>query len=131
MKKSFLAVLILIGSINLHAQTSHGDPVTLSIGAKAPDFKLPATDDKMYSLANFADKKILVVIFSCNHCPTAQAYEDRIIALTKDYASKGVGMVVISPNNPDAINLGELGYTDLSDDMNDMKIRAKDKGYNF
>jgi peroxiredoxin len=115
----------------LSAQTSHSDPVTLSIGAKAPDFKLPGIDDKTYSLANFADKKVLVVIFSCNHCPTAQAYEDRIISLTRDYASKGVGVVVISPNNPDAINLGELGYTDLSDDLDDMKIRARDKSFNF
>ena len=131
MKKSLLAFLVLICSIEISAQSGHADPVTLSIGAKAPDFKLPATDGKTYSLANFADKKVLVVIFSCNHCPTAQAYEDRMIALTKDYGPKGVAVVVISPNNPEAINLGELGYTDLSDDMNDMKIRAKDKGFNF
>ncbi len=131
MKKSLLAVLILVAAIKISAQTAHADPVTLSIGAKAPNFKLPGIDDKKYSLANFADKKVLVVIFSCNHCPTAQAYEDRIISLTRDYASRGVGVVVISPNNPDAINLGELGYTDLSDDMNDMKIRAKDKSFNF
>ena len=131
MKKFLLAVLMFAYSINLSAQASHADPVTLSIGATAPDFKLPGIDDKTYSLANFADKKVLVVIFSCNHCPTAQAYEDRIISLTRDYVSKGVGVVVISPNNPEAINLGELGYTDLGDDMDDMKIRAKDKNFNF
>jgi thiol-disulfide isomerase/thioredoxin len=85
----------------------------------------------MYSLSSFDRKKILVVIFSCVHCPTAQAYEDRVIALTKEYNSKGVGVVVISPNNPEAINLGELGYTDLSDGMDDMKRRAKDKNFNF
>lgn len=113
------------------AQSSHPDPITLSVGSKAPDFKLPATDGKTYSLSNFAGKKALAIIFSCNHCPTAQAYEDRIIALSKDYSEKGVGIVVISPNNPEAINLGELGYTDLGDDLDDMKIRAKDKKYNF
>ena len=115
----------------VYAQPAHNDPVTLAVGSKAPAFNLPATDGKTYSLASFTGKKILVVIFSCNHCPTAQAYEDRIIQLTKDYIPKGVGVVVISPNNPEAINLGELGYTDLGDDMNDMKIRAKDKGFNF
>lgn len=129
--KSLLAILILTGPVKTFAQPAHDDPVTLSTGAKAPAFNLPATDGKMYSLSDFAGKKILIVIFSCNHCPTAQAYEDRIIALTKDYVPKGVGIVVISPNHPDAINLGELGYTDLSDDMNDMKIRAKDKRFNF
>jgi peroxiredoxin len=131
MKKSLLAVLIVASSTTLSAQSSHADPTTLSIGAKAPDFKLPGIDDKTYSLASFADKKVLVIIFSCNHCPTAQAYEDRIMSLTREYASRGVGIVVISPNNPDAINLGELGYTDLSDDIHDMKIRARDKGFNF
>jgi thiol-disulfide isomerase/thioredoxin len=131
MKIPMLALLIILGSNNLCAQTSHADPVTLAIGSQAPGFNLPATDGKMYSLTSFSNKKILVVIFSCNHCPTAQAYENRIIALTKEYVPKGVGMVVISPNAPDAINLGELGYTDISDDMDDMKIRAKDKQYNF
>ena len=132
MKKLLLAILILItGFLKIVAQSSQNDPVTLSTGSKAPAFNLPATDGKMYSLSSFAGKKILVVIFSCNHCPTAQAYEDRIIMLTKDYTPKGVGIVVISPNNPDAINLGELGYTDLGDDMEDMKIRAKDKRFNF
>ena len=131
MFNSLLAILILAASVKAFPQTSEKDPVTLAIGSKAPDFNLPATDGKKYSLASFDNKKILVLIFSCNHCPTAQAYEDRIITLTKDYSSRGVGIVVISPNDPDAINLGELGYTDLSDDMDDMKIRVKDKKFNF
>jgi len=104
---------------------------TLSIGAKAPDFKLPATDDKFYSLADFAASKVLVVIFTCNHCPTAQAYEDRMIALTKDYAAKSVQVVAISPNSPLGLLYEELGYSDLGDDFEDMKVRAKNKGYNF
>ncbi|NJD23392.1 MAG: redoxin domain-containing protein, partial [Melioribacter sp.] len=58
---------------------------TLKIGSKAPDFNLPATDGKKYSLSTFADKKALVVVFSCNHCPYVQAYEDRIIEIQKDY----------------------------------------------
>jgi len=122
---------VLFAVFELHKSQAQTDPAPLSIGSAAPTFNLPATDGKMYSLASFATKKILVVIFSCNHCPTAQAYEDRIIGLTKDYSSKSVAVVVISPNNPDAINLGELGYTDLSDGLDDMKIRAKDKHFNF
>lgn len=126
----FLALFFFISPIKNFSQ-SQPDPAPLSIGADAPGFNLQGTDGKMYSLASFDNNKILVVIFSCNHCPTAQAYEDRIIALTKEYVSKNIGIVVISPNHPAAINLGELGYTDLSDDMQDMKKRAGDKDFNF
>ncbi|MDX2046150.1 MAG: redoxin family protein, partial [Chitinophagaceae bacterium] len=59
------------------------EPKTLSIGAKAPAFSLPGVDGKTYSLASFKNAAILVIVFTCNHCPTAQAYEDRIIQLTK------------------------------------------------
>src|SRR5262249_13193549 len=99
---------------------------TLAIGVKAPDFRLPGVDGKTYSLADFSDSKVLVVIFTCNHCPTAQAYEQRISQLVSDYGDKGVAVVAISPNNPAAVRLDELGYTDLGDSFEDMKIRAKD-----
>ena len=104
---------------------------TLAIGAAAPDFTLPATDGKSYSLASFRSASILVVVFTCNHCPTAQAYEDRLIQLTKDYRSKGVAVVAIMPNDPSSIRLDELGYTDMGDSFEEMKLRAKRKGYNF
>ena len=107
------------------------EPVTLAMGAAAPDFKLPATDGKIYSLDSFAKSKILVIIFTCNHCPTAQAYEDRIIQLTTDYKNKGVQVIAISPNDPSAIRLDELGYSDMGDSFADMKIRSKQKKYNF
>src|SRR5947208_14426752 len=100
---------------------------TLAIGAAAPDFKLPGVDGRDYALKDFADAKILVVIFTCNHCPTAQAYEDRIIKLATDYKDKGVAVVAISPNDPRAVRLDELGYTDLSDSFEEMKLRAKEK----
>lgn len=103
----------------------------LDIGAKAPDFKLIGIDDRWYTLDDFADSKLLCVIFTCNHCPTAQAYEDTIIQIVKDYTPKGVGFVAISPNDPESVRLNELGYTDLSDSFEEMKIRAKHKGYNF
>ena len=104
---------------------------TLDIGAKAPNFRLPGVDGKMHRLAEFDKAKVLVVVFTCNHCPTAQAYEERIKKLAADYKDKGVALVAISPNDPKAVRLDELGYTDMSDSLDEMKVRAKDKGYNF
>jgi len=104
---------------------------TLRIGQKAPDFNLPGVDGRNYKLADFSDADVLVVIFTCNHCPTAQAHEERIIKLAADYKNKGVVLVAISPNDPRAVRLDELGYSDVSDSFEDMKIRAKDMGYNF
>jgi peroxiredoxin len=104
---------------------------TLEIGAPAPDFKLPGVDGKTYSLASFKNASVLVIIFTCNHCPTAQAYEDRIIKLASEYKSKGVAVVAVSPNDPKAVRLDELGYADLGDSFDEMKLRAKHKGFNF
>ena len=104
---------------------------TLEIGAKAPDFSLKNVDGKIYNLASFKSSNILVIIFSCNHCPTAQAYEDRIIAFQTKYATKSVKVVVISPNDDKAVRFDEMGYTDLSDSYAEMVLRAKTKKYNF
>ncbi len=106
-------------------------PRTLDIGAVAPDFNLPGVDGKMHALKDFAAAKVLVVIFTCNHCPTAQAYEKRIMRLYDDYKDKGVALVAISPNDALAVRLDELGYTDLGDSLEEMKIRAKDRGFAF
>ncbi len=103
----------------------------LKIGAVAPDFNLPGVDGKNYSLKDFKDFKILFIVFTANHCPTAQAYEDRILQLVNDYRKRGVGFVAIAPNDPLSLRLDEMGYTDLGDTLEDMKIRAKDKGFNF
>ena len=126
-----IALFALLLAFCLPETVHASDPVPLAIGAAAPDFSLPGTDGKTYTLKNFAQYKFLVVVFTCNHCPTAQAYEDRIKQLVADYNPKGVGLVAISPNDPQAIRLDELGYTDLSDTFEEMKIRAKDKQFNF
>jgi len=110
---------------------SKEDIPTLAIGAKAPDFKLMGTDGKMYSLASFSKAKVLMIVFTCNHCPTAQAYEDRIIQITKEYTPKGVAVVAIMPNDPTAVRLDELGWTDMGDSFAEMKLRVKQKKYNF
>ena len=104
---------------------------TLPIGSPAPPFTLPGTDGKTYSLSSFSKADILVIVFTCNHCPTAQAYEDRIIQLTKDYSAKNVAVIAIMPNDPTSINLDELGYTDMGDSFEEMKLRAKEKNFNF
>lgn len=104
---------------------------TLDIGAQAPDFALPGVDGRTYRLKDFAAAKVLVVVFTCNHCPTAQAYEDRIIKMHADYQDRGVSLVAISPNDPQAVRLDELGYTDLGDSLDEMKIRARNRGFKF
>jgi peroxiredoxin len=125
-------LLILVwGSLGLASQPAHLEPQTLAIGAKAPDFRLPGTDGRSWSLGDFGRSRLLVVVFSCNHCPTAQAYEDRLIRTCLDYQAGGVGMVMISPNSPRALSLAEMGYTDVGDTLEDMKVRAKDKNFPF
>jgi len=130
-KKPFIKILLLITLITtwLHAQEIQVE--TLKIGQPAPDFSLIGVDGKNYSLADFKDAEILAVVFTCNHCPTAQAYEDRIINYVNQYQDKSIRFVAISPNSPKALSLSELGYSDMGDDYEDMIIRARDKKYNF
>jgi thiol-disulfide isomerase/thioredoxin len=104
---------------------------TLEIGAPAPAFKLQGVDGRWYTLESFAKSKLLAVVFTCNHCPTAQAYEERIKRLVDDYGKKGVALVAISPNDEESVRLNELGYTDLSDSFAEMKIRAAHRHFNF
>ncbi|MBW8885034.1 MAG: thioredoxin family protein, partial [Planctomycetia bacterium] len=114
--------------------TPAADPAgfkALEIGDAAPDFKLRGVDGKEYSLADFARSKLLAIIFTCNHCPTAQAYEDRIVQLHADYKDKGLALVAISPNDPLAVRLDELGYTEYSDSLDEMKKRAQDRDFKF
>jgi thiol-disulfide isomerase/thioredoxin len=126
--KAFFFSLLLAAAAALAA-----DPKIepLALGAQAPDFKLPGVDGKEWSLADLADARALAVIFTCNHCPTAQAYEERIKKIVEDYKAKGVAVVAISPNDPKSVRLDELGYTDLGDSFEEMKVRAKDKAFNF
>jgi len=104
---------------------------TLPLGATAPNFNLPGVDGRNWSLKDFAAAKALVVIFTCNHCPTAQYYEERIKKLVSDYQKKGVAVVGIMPNDPKSVRLDELGWADLGDSFEEMKIRAKDAQFNF
>ena len=96
----------------------------LSIGSPAPDFALPGVDGKTHKLGDYAAAKILAIVFECNHCPVSQLYESRIEKLYRDYKNKGVAFVAINPNNPKSIRLNELGYTDVTDSLAEMKIRT-------
>lgn len=126
---SCLAITLLCVSSQAIARLD--DVPVLPIGSKAPDFSLPATDGKTYSLNDFSGAKILVIVFTCNHCPTAQAYEDRIKQLASDFALKGVTLIAISPNDPTCVRLDEMGYTDLGDSFEEMKMRSSDKQFDF
>lgn len=94
----------------------------LQPGDQAPDFSLPAVDGKTYSRASFAAKPALVIVFSCNHCPYVQAYEDRLIAIQRDYADRGAQVVAINSND-------DRNYPE--DSFEEMTKRAKRKGFNF
>ena len=125
-----ILILALMGMTS-QEQTFAEDFPTLELGEKAPAFDLLGVDGKHYTLESFADARLLTIVFTCNHCPTAQAYEDRLIQLTEDYADRGVAVVAISPNDPTSVRPDELGYTDLSDSFEEMQMRAEEKGFNF
>ncbi len=92
----------------------------LKIGDPAPDWSgIIGIDDQKHSLADYKDAKLIVLVFTCNHCPVAVAYEDRLVQLQADYKDKGVQVVAVNVNNIPA------------DRLDQMKIRAKEKGFNF
>ena len=93
-----------------------------NVGDKAMDFKLKNVDGKMVSLSDYKDAKGFIVVFTCNHCPFAKAYEGRIMDLNTKYASKGYPVIAINPNDPSQVD---------EDSYVNMQKRAKDKGYSF
>ena len=124
-------ILILIGLCISGLHVYGDDPKILEIGEAAPDFQLRGVDGKMYSLDSFSDAEVLTLVFTANHCPTAQAYEERMKELSSRYTKSQMQMVAISSNHPNAVCLEELGYSDLGDSFEEMKIRATDMDYNF
>jgi len=99
----------------------------LALGSPAPDFALPGVDGQVHKLSDYASSPVLVVVFTCNHCPIAQMYERRIQQLAADYKNKGVAVVAIQPNDPQAIRIDELDSSDVSDSLPEMKIRVQYK----
>ncbi len=126
-KWNWIAALWLLTAAAVHAE----DPEILEIGEAAPGFKLAAVNEKEYTLDSFSEAEVLVVVFTANHCPTAQAYEERMKRLAADYAADQMQLIAISSNHPGAVCLEELGYSDLGDSFKEMNIRAEDRNYNF
>lgn len=112
-----LFVLSLIGSSAIYA----GDG-GFQVGDQATDFKLKNIDGKWVSLSDYPDAKGFIVIFTCNHCPYAKAYEERIVSLDKKYSKKGFPVIAINPNDP-------VAYPE--DSFENMQLRAKEKGFTF
>src|SRR5258707_10681239 len=108
MKLIIASAITIIALLSFKFRTVAEEHPTLAINSRAPGFKLQGVDGKIYTLASFSKAKILVIVFTCNHCPTAQAYEDRIIQLTKDYSSKNVAVIALMPHDPTSISLDRL-----------------------
>lgn len=115
---------------SLLAQKS-GKAPRLPIGSDAPSFSLPGVDGKLHRLEDYSGSRLLVIAFTCNHCPTAQAYEGRLNDLANRYASKDVALVAISPNDDKAVRIDELGYSEYNDSLDEMKLRAAEAGFDF
>ena len=139
-----LATLVIVGASLADLGHAQGQPPArgrgiqsnlehpiLAIGSPAPDFALPGVDGKIHKLSEYASAKILAVVFECNHCPVSQLYESRIEKLYREYRNKGVAFVAINPNNPKSIRLNELGYTDVTDSLEEMKIRKAFRGIDW
>jgi len=103
----------------------------LAIGDVAPDFLLPGIDGNKHRLADYAAAKVLMIAFLSNHCPDSNATAPRLIEFAKRYASKGVAIIAINPNNPDGVSVDELGYTSYSDGFEEMKRYSSDLGFVF
>jgi peroxiredoxin len=104
---------------------------TLEIGATAPDFSLPGVDGKTHALKDFAQAKVLAVVFTCNHCPEAYAASARIQETATFYQDKGVAVVAISGNDPLALRADELGYAPHGDSFEEMKLAAKEANWSI
>jgi peroxiredoxin len=115
-----LAVLFLFSTLSSSVSSFAADGY--KIGDVATNFSLKNVDGTMISLANYPDAKGMIVVFTCNHCPYAKAYESRIIGLHKEFAAKGYPVVAINPNDPAA-------YPE--DSFENMVKRAKEKSYPF
>ena len=122
------AIFLFLLTFPVSGQTAH--PI-LPLGSSAPDFSLPGVDGKIHRLADYAGSPVLVVIFTCNHCPIAQMYEQRIQRLEADYKSRGVAVVAIQPNDPKALRIDELDSSDISDTLDEMKIRVAYKNLHY
>jgi len=114
--KSILTSLLLLAAFNLYPGEGY------KVGDPAADFKLKNVDGKLVSLSDFPNAKGFIVVFTCNNCPYAKAYQDRLIAIDKEYKAKGFPVIAINPNDP---------AVEPADSYEAMVTRAREKGYTF
>lgn len=126
MLRVIILLVISLTSYSLTSWAQESHPI-LAIGSPAPNFELPGVDGKIHRLSDYASSPVLVIVFTCNHCPIAQIYERRIEQLADDYKDRGVAVVAIQPNDPKALTIDELDSSDMSDSLEEMKIRAQYK----
>lgn len=127
MKKHLIPLIPLLGGI-LFAQEV---PKVLPIGSDLPGFSLPGIDGKTHTEKDYADAKILCVIFTCNHCPDSVAAAARTEEIHQDYKDKGVAIVAVNANNPASLRPDELGYSPYNDSFEEMKPFAESYGWTF
>ncbi|HEY4302657.1 MAG TPA: redoxin family protein [Candidatus Didemnitutus sp.] len=124
-------MLLLLAMVAFASGLCAADHPLLPLGSPLPDFKLPGVDGREYTPASFAAAPVFALIFTCDHCPTAQAYEGRIKKLVAEFQPRGVAFLAVNSNNADAVRLDEMGYTDLGDSFAEMKERASNRGYTY
>lgn len=107
------------------------DAHQLKIGDAAPEFSLKGVDGKTYTLADFKESELLMVIFTSNHCPYCHAMEGRLAKLIAETKGKALAVVAINPNHPDAVRIDELGYSKYNDTFEEMKLYAREQGFTF
>jgi peroxiredoxin len=120
MRTMSMFILTMSMAAGAFCQTPH--PI-LALGSPAPDFALRGVDGKVHKLSDYAASPVLAVVFTCNHCPIAQMYEQRIEHLYDEYGKRGVAVVAIQGNDPKALTIEELDCSDISDTLPEMKIR--------
>ncbi|HIB36125.1 thioredoxin family protein [Mesonia sp.] len=111
-----------VNNVFEEGEASNSSENGYEVGDVATDFKLKNIDGKQVSLSDYSTAKGFIVVFTTNHCPYAKAYESRIVALDKKYKTKGYPVIAINPNNPDK---------NKQDSFENMKLRAKQKGFTF
>jgi peroxiredoxin len=118
------------GKVDL-ASEMPADARKLSLGDAAPDFRLKGVDGKFYTLGDFKASPLLMVVFLSNHCPYSHAAETRLIPLANEFRERGLAVVAINPNNPEGVDLNELGYSKYNDSYEEMIPYAKEQGFTF
>ena len=130
-KSSFMKYLLILCFIFNLSAVERDAFGTLIIGEQAPAWSLKGVDDKDYKLSNYQDKDVLMIVFTANHCPEAQAAEWRLKKIVEDYKDKSFALVAISGNSPEGMRLDELRFAVRGDSFEEMKDHAKEHSFNF